>query len=30
MERTHDEYALALEPSRVGVLVLNDFWYLVG
>jgi CRP-like cAMP-binding protein len=29
MERTHDEYALALEPSRVGVLGLNDFWQLV-
>jgi CRP/FNR family cyclic AMP-dependent transcriptional regulator len=29
MERTHDEYALALEPSRVGVLGLNDFWHLV-
>ena len=29
MERTHDEYALVLEPSRVGVLDLNDFWRLV-
>ena len=29
MERTYDEYALALEPSRVGVLGLNDFWHLV-
>ena len=29
MERTHDEYALALEPSRVGVLSLNDFWHQV-
>jgi CRP/FNR family transcriptional regulator, cyclic AMP receptor protein len=29
MERTQDEYALALEPSRVGVLGLNDFWHLV-
>ena len=29
MERTHDEYAIALEPSRVGVLSLNDFWHLV-
>ena len=29
MERTHDEYALVLEPSRVGVLDLNDFWHLV-
>jgi CRP/FNR family transcriptional regulator, cyclic AMP receptor protein len=29
MERTHDEYALALEPSRVGVFGLNDFWHLV-
>ncbi len=29
MERTHNEYALALEPSRVGVLRLNDFWHLV-
>src|ERR671916_2391943 len=27
MERTHDEYALAMEPSRVGVLSLNDFWH---
>jgi CRP/FNR family transcriptional regulator, cyclic AMP receptor protein len=30
MERTQDEYAMALEPSRVGVLGLNDFWHLVG
>ena len=29
MERTHDEYAMALEPSRVGVVGLNDFWHLV-
>jgi CRP/FNR family transcriptional regulator, cyclic AMP receptor protein len=29
MERIQDEYALALEPSRVGVLSLNDFWHLV-
>ena len=29
MERTHDEYALALEPSRVGVVSLNDFWHQV-
>jgi CRP/FNR family transcriptional regulator, cyclic AMP receptor protein len=29
MERTQDEYALALEPSRVEVLGLNDFWHLV-
>ncbi|HVF01084.1 MAG TPA: Crp/Fnr family transcriptional regulator [Rubrobacteraceae bacterium] len=29
MERTQDEYAVALEPSRVGVLGLNDFWHLV-
>jgi CRP-like cAMP-binding protein len=29
MERTQNEYALALEPSRVGVLGLNDFWHLV-
>ena len=29
MERTQDEYAMALEPSRVGVLGLNDFWHLV-
>lgn len=29
MERTHDEYAMALEPSRVGMLGLNDFWHLV-
>jgi CRP/FNR family transcriptional regulator len=29
MERTQDEYALALEPSRVGVVGLSDFWRLV-
>jgi CRP/FNR family cyclic AMP-dependent transcriptional regulator len=29
MERTHDEYALALEPSRVGMLGLHDFWHLI-
>ncbi len=29
MERTQDEYALALEPSQVGLLDLNDFWHLV-
>jgi CRP/FNR family transcriptional regulator, cyclic AMP receptor protein len=29
MERLQDEYAMALEPSRVGVLSLNDFWHLV-
>ncbi len=29
MERTHDEYAVALEPSRVRMLGLNDFWHLV-
>ncbi len=29
MERTQDEYALALEPSRVGMLSLNAFWHLV-
>ena len=29
MERTQDEYAMALEPSRVGILGLNDFWHLV-
>ena len=29
MERTQDEYAVALEPSRVGLLDLNDFWPLV-
>jgi CRP/FNR family transcriptional regulator, cyclic AMP receptor protein len=29
MERTQDEYAVALEPSRVGVLGLDDFWHLV-
>src|SRR5215210_5658857 len=29
MELTQNEYATALEPSRVGVLGLNDFWHLV-
>jgi CRP/FNR family transcriptional regulator, cyclic AMP receptor protein len=29
MERTQDEYAIALEPSRVGMVGLNDFWHLV-
>jgi len=29
MERTQDEYAMALEPSRVGVLGLSDFWHLI-
>jgi CRP/FNR family transcriptional regulator, cyclic AMP receptor protein len=29
MERTQDEYAVTLEPSRVGVVGLNDFWHLV-
>jgi CRP-like cAMP-binding protein len=29
MERTQDEYAQALEPSRVGLLSLNTFWHLV-
>ena len=29
MERTQDEYAIALETSRVGMLGLNDFWHLV-
>jgi CRP/FNR family transcriptional regulator, cyclic AMP receptor protein len=29
MERTQDEYAVALEPSRVGVIGLEDFWHLV-
>ena len=29
LERSQDEYALALEPSRVGVVGLNDFWHLV-
>jgi CRP-like cAMP-binding protein len=29
MERTQDEYAVTLEPSRVGVLGLSDFWHLV-
>jgi CRP/FNR family transcriptional regulator len=29
MERTQNEYATALEPSRVGVLGLTDFWHLV-
>ncbi len=29
MERTQDEYAQALEPSRVGLLGLNTFWHLM-
>jgi CRP/FNR family transcriptional regulator, cyclic AMP receptor protein len=29
MERAQDEYAQALEPSRVGLLGLNTFWHLV-
>ena len=29
MERTQNEYATALEPSRVEVLGLTDFWHLV-
>src|SRR5215217_3001016 len=29
-ERTQAEYAQALEPSRVGLLSLHDFWRLVG
>ncbi len=29
MERTQDGYAMALEPSRVGLLSLNTFWHLV-
>ncbi len=29
MERTQDEYAQALEPSRVGLLSLNSFWHLM-
>jgi CRP/FNR family cyclic AMP-dependent transcriptional regulator len=29
MERTQNDYATALEPSRVGLLGLNDFWHLV-
>jgi CRP-like cAMP-binding protein len=29
MERTQDEYALALEPSRVGLLNLSAFWHVV-
>jgi CRP/FNR family transcriptional regulator, cyclic AMP receptor protein len=29
MERIQDEYAVALEPSRVGVVGLNAFWHLV-
>jgi CRP/FNR family transcriptional regulator len=29
MELTQNEYATALESSRVGVLSLNDFWHLV-
>jgi CRP/FNR family transcriptional regulator, cyclic AMP receptor protein len=27
-ERTHDEYAEALEPSRVALVSLHDFWHL--
>jgi len=30
VERTQAEYAQALEPSRVGLLSLQDFWGLVG
>ena len=30
MERTQHEYATALEPSRVGVLGLTNFWHLVS
>jgi len=29
-ERTQDEYAQALEPSRIGLLGLNTFWSLVS
>jgi CRP/FNR family transcriptional regulator len=29
-ERAQEEYAVALEPSQVGLLALNDFWHLVG
>jgi CRP-like cAMP-binding protein len=29
LERTQNEYAMALEPSRVGLLSLNTFWHLV-
>lgn len=29
VERSQNEYAQALEPSRVGLLDLNDFWHLV-
>jgi CRP/FNR family transcriptional regulator, cyclic AMP receptor protein len=29
MERIHDEYVMALKPSRVGMLGLRDFWHLV-
>jgi CRP-like cAMP-binding protein len=29
MERTQDEYALTLEPSRVGMLGLSEFWHLI-
>ena len=29
MERTQNEYAMALEPSRVGLLDLNTFWHLM-
>src|SRR3712207_6200382 len=28
MERTQDEYAMALEPSRIGLVGLNTFWHL--
>lgn len=28
-ERAQEEYAVALEPSWVGLLALNDFWHLV-
>jgi CRP/FNR family transcriptional regulator, cyclic AMP receptor protein len=28
LERFHEEYAVALEPSRVGLLNLNTFWHL--
>lgn len=30
MERTQDEYAMALEPSRVGLLSLNTFWHVMS
>ena len=29
MERAQDEYALALAPSRIGMLNLSDFWHVV-